>query len=125
MSQLQLLNDPAPVRHWWLFSHGRHKWLGSNPTREDNMRSLVWICEDCGLVWARSPAWENNIRAPWHVITVCCTDCGEHEKVWVPGSLRVPWDKEYDAAMPEDVLRREVLLAAAFLDNGGDPTLFL
>jgi hypothetical protein len=62
--------------------------------------SYVFVCQHCGEVWARARA--ENV-SEWLPLRLPCERCGS-------GSLWLSWDKEYCAALPREILLREVAL---------------
>lgn len=72
-------------------------------------RSVAYFCPQCGEVWARLVSDSNP---KWQVITNECDRCGPPHPAdfWRAGSLTSLSDPDLNYALPEDLLRREVLL---------------
>ena len=85
-------------------------------------RSLAWFCPRCSIVWARAAVIVDKATQRWHVMTTICPFCPS-DGFDVPGSLSLPWDNDYENALPNEVLRREICKVTDFLDAGGNPEL--
>lgn len=89
--------------------------------------SVAFFCphEQCGRIWATVQVDDGK----YHVLAHHC-ERHPREYGWMtelPGSIWSIYDKEYNDALPDPVLRRELDLALAFYERGreagGTPTL--
>lgn len=71
--------------------------------------SLAWYCPHCGVVWARA----GIVSRPWYFYRQSCERCGQAEGGLIPGSLWDPMNEQFNEALPEPVVRRELRLHLA------------
>lgn len=70
--------------------------------------SYAWCCPVCGEIWARAVVRGRDFQFLTHV-------CEAHEdpqmpSLLVPGSLLMPWDENFNAALGSDLWLREFTL---------------
>lgn len=77
--------------------------------RKVHMNSYVYLCPECGEVWARSVAdipgtrwWARHVPCPKHEPKGAFYE--------IPGSLWFGGERSYDESFPPELLRREVRL---------------
>lgn len=70
--------------------------------------SYAFFCGRCAELWARCPVDEvpGQPRCEWQVWRRPCRKCPPHSGE-VPGSLILPWDSDFNHALPDDVVRWE------------------
>ncbi len=83
--------------------------------------SLLFYCARCGLVYCRaplrgpeSPSWAGG---NWQPVAGICADCPPIRERDVPGSIWLRLDEDYQLALPDTVLRREVALHFKWFDS--------
>ena len=90
-------------------------------SRSDNR---VWVCQSCGEAYARLVcSGPENKQWPrmWRPEVGCCEKCQPQDWFWnkVPGSIWAS-DEELNEVLPEEVMRRELLLTIKEMENSYD-----
>lgn len=82
-----------------------------SPNAHGTRVSEAFYCGHCGEVWCR--LLNDQFPNDWQFYRVDCERCpGSPYGSRIPGSLFLIWDKPLREALPNDLLRREVLLLA-------------
>ena len=81
--------------------------------REYRSESWIVACNKCGHVWARRYAMDRPLMDNWHFKMRPCKTCGN-------GSLWDGWNEPWTRSLPPELLIRELLLAADWIDLGCD-----
>lgn len=77
-------------------------------------QAYAFFCPLCGEVWARCPVVDfQGVVQPFQATTKECRKHPDFLNLWttrIPGSIFLSFDKEFTAALPEEALKRELLL---------------
>ena len=69
---------------------------------------FAFFCPHCGDLWARCPVeTPAHTKVLWLSWSRPCRKCPPHSGE-IPGSLILPWEPEFNSALPEEVLRWEL-----------------
>lgn len=95
------------------------KYLGQSPRSKVHVHeelqppySFAYFCPQCGDVWARCPVVKDSTQETQRYM-VHALACEKHQQdrfLQPAGAMMLSWDEVYNAAMPLEVLRRELLI---------------
>lgn len=83
-----------------------------DPLAQREPIGYAYFCPECAQTWALCPIAGKSFQV-WSI------PCGKHEaELRVSGSIWLPWDEEFNNALPEAVVRREFELHLAYFTQG-------
>jgi hypothetical protein len=71
-------------------------------------KSKAFCCPKCGRLWASAAI--DSIKE-WEFLVSICEKCPSQYFTIMPGSIQIEYEKEYQEALPREVLLREFWLA--------------
>ncbi len=71
-------------------------------------RSSVYVCDTCGLTYARLEVWAGDRLQPFETYLMRCEQCpADLVRFQWPGSIIREWDEHFNDGLPLEVLQRE------------------
>lgn len=76
-------------------------------------RGVAFFCPSCGRIWATAQV----VGEKWYSVAASCANCDAIDILNVPGSLWIQLNKDFNEALPREILLREFDLALKYNEH--------